>query len=787
MDESIAHKEEEAQLHLLSNDFGETDASHSDKSSLVALKIENLTTNHKEASIQNEVVCNKRDPPNNILAPRSKHASVPLASFTKGVSKNSEHPIFIDLLKDNLLKVRIEKRLEMRQTLNYTDARNSYTLPWYWVPADLEAAKTKNKTKPLYSLKNGSEKLLNFYSPNEDFGKFSLAYETYFDLFDIFNYVWIALAIQTVLAELASYFICKSQENDIFSWILSQSFKCSEDNGKWIRFIKFVIQFWTIILLNIILRNAIIRKFKRRYLELRYNNYSENMFCLLVRNLPKHATIDEIRKYFDTSICTNEYIKVKGMIPIRNNHALISTVDDLKRLARESRAKLGARDSNPDNPRISLEIDPELIKQRITPFSGNIDETKAIPDFSGCAIIYFKTTKMRDAVQLQYERRRRNFFRCWQKAPKLPSFQNNELEIQACPEPEHLVWENLNYSDFGRKMKTIGLTLIIIICLLGYCRLSFEFMIKLISKETFFSRAFVFFGQFIAGFILRIIVKVATIYLHFSSELQAQKFRFNFHLLGDILIFNFSAWTYAFVYDDDKQTGWILLKIFAAMVVANIFYYAYAYVRNLIQNLPKRIRIYRDGSNSLTQKEAEEYYTPLKLEFLRRIISLYLPLTLAMTLYMIYPLIVPICYVAQAIFIKIDKHLLARYYRLASEHEAELALKCYKVLVYIIVLQLGAHILYDTLAHQNYWSQIFGMSDDRHLRPELTLLVFITETVVIPIIPLYYCCCHTTTSQIRRLIEKRDLLNVQEYDKVQPFFETTYCMRSDHLGEKKKF
>ncbi len=40
-----------------------------------------------------------------------------------------------------------------RQTLNYTDEKNQFALPWYWVPADLEKAKIKGKTKPLYELK----------------------------------------------------------------------------------------------------------------------------------------------------------------------------------------------------------------------------------------------------------------------------------------------------------------------------------------------------------------------------------------------------------------------------------------------------------------------------------------------------------------------------------------------------------------------------------------------------------------------------------------------------------
>lgn len=698
--------------------------------------------------------------------------------------------------EDRALREKLESRFQNRQMLIQNVEASNSNIPWYTIPANLEIAKQKRLTKPLY--KGDGSELLNCFSDHQEFAKFSFAYEIYLEMFWLFYGLWIIIGFQAFVGETASYFLCKDTG---INFILSHCFNCVKgDSGQsYVKLVKLIMQIFGIIIVKILFnkwKRYLLNKWKP---ELKYYTYSESKFCLLVRDLPKETSLQSIKEFFEKTLALETPIKIRGAILVREGDKINQNIKRRKEYQRRKIQQISQQEglalcSEKIMEEFSEELSSKKKRRSTTDFHVEIqnnlkepDHEEHLPDFIGCAIVCFETIEMRNKVKEFYKSTQRRYF-CLPRKKSFPHFNKANIKIHNLPDPADVIWVNINASKTVQQIKKAILFLILFVMLIIFSALSISLVDWIIlSSGNFYLEATLFSLQFLFGAIVRIIGKIASQFIAYKSQNELEKFRFGYLLACDIFVFNFSTWGYAFYYEESKTKYYqVPLKIFATMILTNGLFYAQAYLKDFISKHSKRKQIRADGTNYLTQREAEEYYTRMKLNFLRRTISLFLPLTVAMTLYMVYPIAIPVCFLVQIVFILIDKQLIARYYTLSFESDAELALECYRIFNHLTLLQISAHTIFETVIDLSYWQDKFSdkIVPGIFVPSQIALIIFGIEMLIYGVVCLPFILFKTLKKKV--VIENHGHLQ-NDYEKAAQFFETTYLMSYAYSNNKKFF
>lgn len=701
------------------------------------------------------------------------------------------------------LRKKVEARMKYRDTLSDVDENNlkvSKVIPWYTVPADIEIAKQKAKQKPLYKGDNPSA-LLNTYSADKEFGKFSLAYEIYFKIISYFNRIWLIIFFQMLVVELAAALMCQHSQ---FTWSKSLTFNCVQNYEAPFRIIRLLIHAIGVYHILKYLKTTKENLVFDVEPELKYLAYSEKKFCLLIRGLTKTTSQDEIKEYFEEKFPQSEQnkITVKGMIRVREGVTIQKHISESKRhVLEKADPKMKAvkqqqqQDEEEAQSASSVLITNDLKEELLEVNRRNTMEIKqdienairqdSDSDFTGCSIVCFETIQMRNYVKRTFKSRRSKCLGLFGSV-FIPGLNGRRVEIQTLPEPGKLLWSNLDYSERSRSVKKAFAVILLLLVILAFCGINLGIVATTdILRQK--PQLVIFTLQFVFGLVVRGVGKIAARVVRFKSLTAQEKFQFQYLLICDLFIFNFSPWAY--VISNDFQEVHVYTKIFASMMFSNVLFYIYAAAKEYILTRSKRRQVNINGINTLTQREAEEFFAKPKLSFQRRIISLYLPLTLATTLYMIYPLLIPICFLVQYLFIRIDKHLIARYYGLPRENDAVLAFECIRVFDRMLLLLLSGFALFDARFALESWRGYLNLfTTGGALPPVLAVALFLLMIQAILFIPTIALMLSNACKKniLNKPGSQKDVFE-DHYTKTGPFFETTYLSTYQYGTDKKYF
>ena len=694
--------------------------------------------------------------------------------------------------EDRALREKLENRFQNRQTLIQNIEESSSVIPWYTIPANIQNAQQKGMTKPLYY--KDESKLLHCFSSDEEFAKFSLAYEIYLEIFWLYYGLWIIIGFQAFIGEISSYFFCEYKG---VNWILSHSFNCDKvSNGLlYVKAVKLVLQ-----IVGIMIVKILFNKWKRYLLnkwkpELKYYSYSEKKFCILVQNLPKKTNFQDIKDFFENSLKLQIPVKVRGAILVREGDKINQSIKKRKEFQRRKMQRRSYEDSlSPDKSMEEWSDEETLqkVRRNTAEFHSEINKILKEPsheehleDFTGCAIVCFETIEMRDEVKRYYKLSKK---RCCCRKVYFPRFGKSKVKIHNLSDPADVIWPNVNTSKTVKKVKQGFLFLVLGFLLVIFSGLSASLLDWVtISGGNSSLQVLLFSLQFLFGILVRVVGKIASFLIPYKSQNELEKFRFGYLLACDLIVFNFSTWGYAYYYEDNKMEYYqVPLKILAIMMLTNSVFYIYTYLRDWISKYSKRKQIKADGTNFLTQREAEICYRRMKLNFLRRTASLFLPLTVAMTLYMVYPIAILVCFLVQFLFIRVDKQLIARYYTLPSESDAELALECYRVFNRLVIFQICAYALFETIVDLKFWKQTF----EKVLLPQ----IFAPTQIVLMLLSIgmlgyWFFSFLVYMGKMKKPAkpEEQHLHLQNDYEKASQYFETTYLMTYVYSNEKKFF
>ena len=361
---------------------------------------------------------------------------------------------------------------------------------------------------------------------------------------------------------------------------------------------------------------------------------------------------------------------------------------------------------------------------------------------------------------------------CSGKIARKYRFHGQTLQFLELAHPDNVIWENLSCPPLWRRIirpvaSLLLLAVFFIVAVLSVINVAFA--LKRISTFLPFVTAV---GLFLAQMLFRGLVKACTWLLRFTSTNDKEIFRFGYSLKADILLFGLNTWGYA------CSPSHSILKLVSLLIiptVSNVLFYVKEFSFHYGKKYLKARQISRNGSNTLTQSEAEELYKPHQFNYLRRVISLHLFLSSAISVSMIYPLIAPLSYLLYVVFVKIDKQLIAKYFGTPQESDIILARKSFRVLNSMFVLQYSSLILFQSVSIPEAAAKILELENLRTVIAPIAVMILLG--VIIPIVPMYYAFFFQKEAPIRRLLQNHFPFCQERYDNYCEKFKTTYSKR----------
>ena len=319
--------------------------------------------------------------------------------------------------------------------------------------------------------------------------------------------------------------------------------------------------------------------------------------------------------------------------------------------------------------------------------------TKAkLDNFCGCIFATFNTVKDKEEFynnfphffieSLYYKLKNIGYYLCccFIDKKKRKRLARERIRVYLAPEPEDVIWENMEFSVFQRFYR------IIIIYFLSFLLIGFAFVVVYLLnnyQDSIEEKNWSDTTKLIASFSITIVISLLNKFLEFIMEIftkmEKQKSMTNFYLSYSIKLTIFTFMTSAFVpflanyirheHNLNNHDNKILITNMLVLFLTNAFIHPVVWTIN-ISLIIKKIRIYfierRKVPNAMhfkTQKELNDIYELPSMEIASK--YSYISMTILMTMFYlpIFPLGVPITMLGLVLAYFLEKYNFTHGYK----------------------------------------------------------------------------------------------------------------------------
>ena len=354
--------------------------------------------------------------------------------------------------------------------LTDTNIMISQNIDYYKYPADLNLSKERAKTKHIFSKEPFN--LLKIFNDIESLKSYSYSFFLYLE---IMKASIIILCIGFIVSGLFNLFanLFSGIYPDGASFLFMMSFN-NRKRSDWMFYIQMTLNLFTIIIMRIYCRKVEKRDFEE-YTGVK-DDYTENCYCLLVKNLPSDVLESDIVDFFD-EICIKENLnKVKGIIMLQDCSKLLKLRKEKKELLR-CYIKV--------NREVSCQIfEYELEKLEIL-LKEEEEELKFMKRFQNTAIVCFENMNAIPFLLKSCKKNNSKFLvnRIFRKFIRFffPSyetdiiFKNHKISLEKIGEPDDTIFENLHICSVKKRWLKIFSYIFLVIAIMFFCYLIMRF------------------------------------------------------------------------------------------------------------------------------------------------------------------------------------------------------------------------------------------------------------------------------------------------------------------------
>ena len=298
--------------------------------------------------------------------------------------------------------------------------------------------------------------------------------------------------------------------------------------------------------------------------------------------------------------------------------------------------------------------------------------TKAkLDNFCGCIFATFNTIKDKEefynnfphffieSFYYKIKKIKYYLFCCFIDKKKRKRLAREKIRVYLAPEPEDVIWENMEFSVFQRFYR------IIIIYFLSFLLIGFAFVVVYFLndyqekiEEKNWSETTKLIASFSITIFISLLNKFLEIIMEIFTKIEKQKSMTNFYLSYSIKLTIFTFMTSAFVpflanyirngHNLNNHDNKILITNMLVLFLTNAFLHPIVWTLN-ISLIIKKIRIYfierRKVPNSMhfkTQKELNDIYELPSMEIASKYSYIFMTILMTMFYLPIFPLGVPI-------------------------------------------------------------------------------------------------------------------------------------------------
>ena len=664
----------------------------------------------------------------------------------------------------NSVREFVERRTNPQnsQTRSFDNLDSKPEVDWYTIPADLTLAKSLAK-RPKVLDSNGKE--INVCSSKEEFSKISLSHEIFAELHPLLNKVWIVLLVVGVLTEGIGYAFC-TKLSDIEEYRLTKFFSITlrcEENTPLVVMKAVVSVIGMIIILYLI--NTARKKIAWEYdIPLKQNLHSESQFCLLMKGVPTGAREAGLEQWIASSL--KKDIKVRGFLFVRSPVTLYKAIKAAKRKKQMTKSQKYAEQQN-DFDAVSLltgefnDGDKEQKPDSSPHNESGRDSVQALlrrpsdsasPDFTGTAIVCFEKKKNRDAVYEFFSKRTNS-------AETL--FQNTKISFELPPAPHNVDWNNIHKSRKYRNTLKIASWITIAIIWSVTLACLWVYYVKLQTEQSLLPFIFILSIIVVLKQIVNGVILLFSKLICFDCKSTREVYKLNLRLFFSYLVFTVSQ--LACILNNFHNAGWLFTLSSLALFPINLINPLYDLGLYLYRKMVTKFVEWQGSNNRLTQQEANNYYKNPGYNFLDRVSDASLAYYMALSLSLLFPIVIPITFVAYLYGVWIDKFLIVKFYSVPTDESFKRSLKAFRIFTFTFFLQvLGMGYYLGTVITQA----------NKHEEPDKQTENFAKGFIfaLIPAVLLYYIIFFRSSKNLRK-----------EYGLNEESLDLTYEGAKDHL------
>ena len=525
-----------------------------------------------------------------------------------------------------------------------------------------------------------------------------------------------------------------------------------------------------------------LKREERRLLdqEALYNfQWSEDLFSLLLTNIPKECTKLEIQQYLQDILQKNQAsanATVRDIIFVHDYYEFTRLSKSLK----SSHDKLIALQTQPSNQKIVQER--RSLQQKIISLTNKLDTLqKEIQDFRhfrGKAIVIFNTIEAKALITQHFStgKLKALLIILFKKYFSSYYLKGQRISSKEIPEPHNLLIENLHYPLRKRIWRTplayfassaVFLIAIVILGALSGWKLKQVFIktASLLDNELY-SYGFAILTMLIGTLLGKIYQLTQSLFIH-SSALQAEKSVVNYNIYVTFLVYVLLQGTWGY----GRRELWFdqLVKLALLYVLKRLVMKGFAFL-TLIKI--KKIEESEGLLTGLIHKVKENYS---EFDFAQGLNFIFPLIFMGLAFIVLHPFVLlPIFIASLYLFAVIDKYRMLRQCNLYSTKSARFMLVHFWIYSWAPFLAF----YYASPILQNYQQQVYPDAGD-HLLFKLSLISCF--------IGLIFSCCCCGKSLDQRVAEKFFEKNSQvEYASVSKEFSSFY-QREDYSTDPLNF
>ena len=375
-----------------------------------------------------------------------------------------------------------------------------------------------------------------------------------------------------------------------------------------------------------------------------------------------------------------------------------------------------------------LNKEKEVYSQRLNLL---VNKTK-LNNFCGCAFVTFNSIKEKEEFYNKYPHFFIEFifyyikkffyylcYCCTSKNQKLKKkYQRQEIKVYLAPEPEDIIWENLEFTICQKTYRIIFIYFLSIILIIVAFQIVYGLNMLQDDINDNWNGIKKYGGAFSITIIIFLIDLLFEYMLRYFTKIEKQKSMTNHHLSFSIKLSIFTFVTSALVPFIPNVVNGNLRRHNNRNLIANMFFIflVNSFIKPIVWtiNIPliiKKIRIYciekksiPDSMHYKTQKELNELYEYPDMDISSK--YSYISKTLFMTMFYlpIFPLGVLISLIGFVLVYFLEKFNFTHHYKRPEMLNEKLGEIHFNFFIFVIILySIGNYVFMDGLIENDYW------------------------------------------------------------------------------------